>query len=126
VIGEKAGHAGAETANGAQLAARAARAARAASAGRTDAPRPWRRPRLWPSLLVAGLVLAAVIAVAISQGPVRIPLHTVWQVLLQHVFGVRTGSVAAGSDSRVWSEQRSRTRVQPTRVSFAIRSLIRT
>jgi iron complex transport system permease protein len=70
--------------------------------GREGKASKWRRPRLWPSLLGAGFLLAAVIAIAVAQGPVRLPLHTVWQVLIGHIFGVHTGTVNAGADSIVW------------------------
>ncbi len=74
-----------------------ARAATASSGRQT-----WRGRPLWPSLLGALAVLLVVVAVAVAQGPVRIPLDTVRQVLLAHLFGVHDGTVRAGADAIIW------------------------
>ena len=60
-----------------------------------------RRP-LWPSLIGCSLIVLAVAAVAVSRGPIPIPLHTVWQVVLSHLPGLNVTRAAAGADAIVW------------------------
>jgi iron complex transport system permease protein len=57
---------------------------------------------LWPSL--AGCILALTLAavVAVSRGPVDIPLATVWRALCNHLLGMHTGGVSASADAIVW------------------------
>lgn len=62
----------------------------------------WSRRPLWPSLLGCGALLLAVAAAAVAQGPVPIPFHTVWQVLVSHLPLVHRAGASAGADAIVW------------------------
>ncbi|MHB8574864.1 MAG: FecCD family ABC transporter permease [Dehalococcoidia bacterium] len=60
------------------------------------------RRSVWPSLLLMTGLLVVVVAVAVSQGPVGIPLGTVWRVLLAHTTGIRIGAWPASAEAIVW------------------------